>query len=144
MAKPNVMKDGFSTLVYIGGAVYELLEEREVTPVGFTDRGVIDTTGMRNQSYKTFWPKFLAEMSPVTMVMMWAGGAAISEIYDTLNINQDISIVFPDGYGSISFQGAVTGAVPGVHQEGNQPTITVTIHPTMSDDNGAEDGPAYT
>jgi hypothetical protein len=135
------MKDGYSTLVQLNGGLLTFIHEKTVTPVGFLDRGTIDTTTMRNSDVLTHALKQLYDLTDLTFKAAFGGGSGLNEALTQLQVNQEIEILFPAGFGSITFWGGLTGCVPDEHSEGNQPMVTVTIKPTLEDNDGVEREP---
>jgi hypothetical protein len=103
--------------------------------------GPIDTTTMRNTAWRTMAPKQLKTMSPVNSTVAYATDA-IPLLYGQIGINQPIFVTFPDG-SSVSFWGWIEEFTPGANVEGEQPTATLTVQPSMRNDAGDEVAPAY-
>lgn len=130
MSANNVrLDDGFSTLVTIQNLPTVKLYEKEVTPPGVTGGGAIDTTTMRNTAWRTMAPKALKSLSAVSMVVALATDA-IPLVQAQVGVNQLITVTFPDA-SSFEFFGWIDEFTPGKFAEGEQPTATVTIQPSL-------------
>lgn len=137
------LDDGFSTTFTFVNAPTIKLWEKEVTPPGITQGGAIDTTTMRNTSWRTMAPKALRSLTAVSATVAYAtvileGGA--SSIYAQLGVNQLITINFPDG-SALTFWGFLNEFTPGANVEGEQPTATITIEPTNRNEQTGEEAP---
>lgn len=132
------MDDGFSTLISLGGTDFW---EKSVTPPGLSAGGEIDTTTMRNTTWRTRNPKSLVTMTPMS-----ATCAYDPEGYETilaqLGVNQEIVVTFPDG-STLTFWGWLDEFTPGESVEGEQPTADVTFIPSNQNASGVETAPVY-
>ena len=135
------LDDGFSTIITLANIPSVKIYEKEVTPPGLTGGGPIDTTTMRNDSWRTMSPKSLKSMTALTAVVAFAT-EAIQVIQEQININQLITVTFPDN-SSLTFYGWVDEFTLGKFSEGEQPTATLTIQPSLHDAAGAEVAPDY-
>lgn len=136
------LDDGFSTVITIANLPAVKIFEKEITPPGMQSGGAIDTTTMRNVTWRTMSPKALKTLSPMTATVAFAT-AAIEEIRAQLGVNQLITVTFPDN-STLAFYGWVDEFTLGRFTEGEQPTATITIQPSNHDDTGAEQDPVYT
>lgn len=142
MSNTTRMDDGFATLITLANLPSVNLYEKEVTPPGLSGGGKIDTTTMRNSSWRTGAAKQLKTLSPVTAVVAYASDA-YEDIMAQVNVNQLITLTFPDS-ATIAFYGFINEFTPGNNMEGEQPTATLTIEPTLTHvTTGAETDPAY-
>ena len=135
------LDDGFSTIITLANIPSVKIYEKEVTPPGLTGGGPIDTTTMRNDSWRTMSPKSLKSMTALTAVVAFAT-EAIPVIQEQININQVITVTFPDN-SSLAFYGWVDEFTLGKFSEGEQPTATLTIQPSLHNAAGAEVAPDY-
>ena len=115
--------------------------EKSVTPPGVDGGGENDTTTMHNVKYRTRSPKKLITMTAMSMVCAY-DPVVYEDIMDSINVNQQITVEFPDG-STVTFWGWLNSFVPGDVAEGEQPTATVEIIPSNQNDDGAEMGPTY-
>lgn len=136
------LDDGFATLILVANLPSVKFYEKEVTPPGYSGGGAIDTTTMRNTAYRTAAPKQLKSLSPVTAVVAYATDC-LDDVWAQIGTNQLITITYPDG-STIAFYGWIDEFTPSNHTEGEQPTATLTIIPSMRDAAGAETAPVYT
>jgi len=135
------LDDGFSTTIELENLPTVKLYEREVTPPGYTNDNPINTTTMRNTAYRTQAPRKLKSLMKMTVIAAYATEVYPS-IWGQIGINQVIMVKFPDGSG-LHFHGYIQEFLPATHKEGEQPTATLTIQPTMRDTNGNEVAPLY-
>jgi hypothetical protein len=130
------LDDGFSTLISFSGAPSIKLYEKEVTPPGVQGGGATETTTMRNETWRTQAPKKLKTLSEGGASCAY-DPAVYTDIVAQINVNQEITITFPDG-STLVFWGWLDGFVPAALKEGEQPTADVTIIPSNQDDTGDE------
>lgn len=135
------LDDGFSTIITLANIPSVKIYEKEVTPPGLTGGGPIDTTTMRNDNWRTMSPKSLKSLTALSAVVAFAT-EAIQVIQEQININQLITVTFPDN-SSLTFYGWVDEFTLGKFSEGEQPTATLTIQPSLHDAAGAEVAPDY-
>jgi len=140
---PNQIRldDGFATIISFSNLPSVKLFEKEITPPGMTAGGAIDTTTMRNTTWRTMSPRNLKSLTPVTATVAYAT-EAIPELMSQVGINQECTITFPDA-SFIVFWGWIESFTPGAMSEGEQPTATITIQPGNVDGDGAETAPVY-
>lgn len=124
------LDDGFSTTYELANLPGVQLYEKEVTPPGIAAGGPIDTTTMRNTEWRTQRPKQLKSLTQMTVTVAYSTGA-FDEIDAQVGINQLITITFPDG-STRAFWGWIDEFQPGALVEGEQPTATMTIIPSNS------------
>ena len=125
------LDDGFSTIITIANLPGIKLFEKEVTPPGMTGGGAIDTTTMRSQDWRQMAPRQLKTMSPMTATVAFAT-EVIPLLQAQLAINQLITVTFPDD-SNLSFYGWLEEFTPGAFTEGEQPTATITVQPSLTD-----------
>jgi len=137
------LDDGYPTTIVLENLPSVPLYEKEVTPPGLSGGGAIDTTTMRNSEWRTASPKALKSLAPVSVTVAF-DPAAIDQIMQQINVNQKITVNFPDG-SKIEFYGWIDEFTPGAFTEGEQPTATLTIQPSLVDPTtGEETAPTYT
>jgi len=135
------LDDGFSTYITFAAIPAVKLFEKEVNPPGMTANGPIDTTTMRNTAWRTMAPKSLKTMPQIQATVAYATDA-IPVLFGQIGVNQPIFVTFPDG-STVSFWGWIEEFTPGANVEGEQPTATLTVQPSLRDAAGAEVAPAY-
>ena len=120
------------------------MAEKEITPPGVAGGGANDASTMRNELWRTMSPKSLRTLTPCTAVVAY-DPELYREMEAMININQLITITFPDG-STLKFWGWIDDFSPGASVEGSQPTATITIIPSNQDgdNNNAEIAPVYT
>jgi len=125
------MDDGFSTIITIANLPSVKLYEKEVTPPGMTAGGAIDTTTMRSNAWRQMSPRQLKTLSPMSATVAYAT-EVIPQVRDQLAVNQLITVTFPDD-SILEFYGWIEEFTPGAFTEGEQPTATLTIQPSLTD-----------
>lgn len=136
------MDDGHATTIVFttngpsGGVEFF---EKEVTPPGMEGGGPNDTTTMLNATYRTQSPKKLITMTDCTLKVAY-DPLVLGDIVDLINQNGAITITYPDGE-TLVFWGWLNSFIPDAIVEGEQPTATVTIHPSNQDAAGDEIAP---
>jgi len=123
------MDDGFSTIITLENLPTAKLYEKEVTPPGITSGGPIETTTMRTVTWRTNAPRQLKSLSPVSATVAFAADV-IPQMIAQVGINQLITVTFPDG-STIQFYGWVEEFTPAAFTEGEQPTATLTVQPSL-------------
>lgn len=136
------LDDGFSTTITLENLPTVKLFETEVKPPGYDAGGPIDTTTMRNTAYRTAAPKKLKSLSNMTSTVAYAT-EALGELWSQIGVNQIITVHFSD-HSTIAFYGWIDKFEPGQHKEGAQPTATLTIQPSMRNNQDEEEAPVYT
>lgn len=135
-----ILDDGFSTTISLANGT--TLKEVSVTPPGIDGGEAIPITTMRNSAWRTFAPRSLKTLSPMTFVAAYAPSHYTTIIGD-INVNQSITVTFSDG-DTLVFYGFIQSFVPGELTEGGFPTATVTITPTLWTGAHVETAPAST
>jgi hypothetical protein len=87
-------------------------------------------------------PRALKSLTPFTTNCAY-DPAVYPELEAMINVNQVITVTFPDG-DTLQFWGWLQTFTPGEMVEGEQPTAEVTITPGNIDDAQAEVGPTHT
>jgi hypothetical protein len=135
------LDDGFATFITFENIPTVKLFEKEVNPPGMTANGPIDTTTMRNTAWRTMAPKALKTMPQITATVAYATDA-IEVLFAQVGVNQPVVVTLPDG-STVAFWGWIEEFTPGANVEGEQPTATLTIQPSLRNGDGAEVAPAY-
>jgi hypothetical protein len=136
------LDDGFSTIITLANIPTVKLFEKGVTPPGITAGGPIDTTTMRNITWRTMSPKVLKSLTPVSATVAFATNA-IPVVQGQIGHNQLITITFPD-LSTLVFWGWLEEFSIGALSEGEQPTATIKIQPGNIDNDKNEVAPHYT
>lgn len=142
MAVHERLDDGFSTIITLANIPTVKIFEKEVTPPGISAGGPVETTTMRNVTWRTSHPRALKSLTPVTVTVAFATNA-IPIIMAQTGINQLITITFPD-LSTLVFWGWMEEFTIGAMTEGEQPTATMTINPGNINNNGQEVAPVWT
>lgn len=137
----GLLTRGFSTVVTLQNAPSIELKGREVTPVGLSAGGPIETTSMRNTDWRTSAPKRLKELTPMSVIMA-VGTDQIPLVKEQVGINQEIRISFPDGF-RMGFYGWVDAFSLGAISEGEKTLATLILQPSMVNLLGEETPPIY-
>jgi hypothetical protein len=137
------MEDGHSTRIAFSADSDVVMAEKEVTPPGISGGGANDVTTMLNVTYRTMAPKNLITLSEASFEAAY-DPAFYDEIITMVNLNQTITVTFPDG-GILLFRGWIDEFTPNRNVEGEQPTAEITIIPSNRDPvTGAESAPIFT
>ncbi len=118
------------------------LWEKEVTPPGMDGGEPNNTTTMRNRAWETLAPQKLKTLTESGATVAYAV-ASYSEFFDMINVNQEITITYPDG-GTVQFWGYLQRFVPNAVVRGQQPTANIRVIPTNQDNDGNEVEPVIT
>lgn len=138
-----VLEDGYSTTITFSIAPAVSLWEKSVTPLALEGRGPIDTTTMRNQGFTTQVPKQLAKLGNLVFKAAFNSAMVPDILNNTLQVIQTITVNFPDG-ATFAFLGWLDEFKPDEFKEGEQPTATVTIIPSLEDpDTQVETDPVF-
>ncbi len=137
------LDDGYQTIITFASSTsgVQVWWEKEVTPPGISGGGENDTTTMRNSAYRTKSPKNLFTLTPGSFVAAY-DAAILDELIAMVNVNQQITITFPDGSTWVFF-GWIDEATPNALVEGEQPTINITMIASNQDGSGDEIAPVY-
>jgi hypothetical protein len=136
------LDDGFSTVISFAEDTSVALYEKSVTPPGVQGGGEIDTTTMLNEVWRTRNPKQLKTLSEASFTAAY-GAEVYPEIVALVNVNNLITITFPDG-ATLEFWGWLDEFMPGELVEGEQPTAEVTLIPSNQTAAGEEVAPVFT
>ena len=137
----SMLEDGFATLITFAENSDVLLYEKEVTPPGVDGGGEIDVSTMQNTTWRTKSPKSLKTLAESSLVAAY-DVAVYDEIIAMVNVNQSITITFPDS-STLVFWGWIDKFTPGALVEGQQPTADVTIVPSNRNGSDVETAPVY-
>ena len=135
--------DGYQTLITFSAATsgVEVFWEKAVTPPGLDGGGPNDTTTMHNETYRTSAPKNLITLTSGSFTAAY-DPAILDELVSMLNVNQAITVTFPDDSTWV-FWGWIDKVTPSAVEEGAQPTIDITMEPSNQDADGDEIAPEY-
>lgn len=134
-----VLEDGFATIFSFAANPTVKFYEKIITPPGMDGGGPIDVTTMRNTLYRTFAPKKLKTLTPMTAQCSFDDQVfSATEVWAMIGVNQLITITFPDAH-TFAFWGFLDKFIPGdLGIAEDQPMATVTIQPTMRNASGVE------
>lgn len=135
------LDDGFQTLISFAQDASVKMYEKEVQPPGVSGGGPNDTTTMRNTTWRTRSPKQLISLSESNLVVAY-DPAVYLEIIAMVNVNQLITITFPDG-DTLDFWGWIDEFTPQPLKEGEQPTANVKIEPSNQNASLVETAPVH-
>jgi hypothetical protein len=133
------LTDGFATLIHFSQDNTVEMEEVSVTPPGVEGGGENNTSTMQNSTWRTRQPKKLKTLTESSLTVSY-DVVAYTKIIAMVNINQFISVIFPDGT-VLAFYGWLDSFVPGELVEGEQPTAEITLIPSNQDLTGVEAAP---
>lgn len=134
-----IQKDGFATLVDIAGAT---LYEKGVQTPGLDGGGAIETTTMRNTTYRTKAPKSLIDVTDISFRAAF-DAIALTTLIASINVNQEITLTFPDT-STLVVWGWLDKFTPDESVEGEQPEAQCTIVVSNVNGSDVETAPAYT
>lgn len=138
-----IMLDGFSTTIAFAADSSLLFEVKELTPPPIEGGGGIDVTTMSNTAWRTMSPKSLKTLGQMSLVVAY-DPESYDEQASLVNTNNLVTITFPDTT-TLAFYAYVESFTPGPNTEGEQPTATIVITPTLRHSStGAETAPVYT
>lgn len=135
------LDDGHQTLITFAANGSVKFEEKTVTPPGMDGGGEVDTTTMLNSTWRTRAPKALKTLSNASATVAY-DPAVYPQIIALLNVNNLITITFPDG-DTLAFWGWLNSFKPGELKEGEQPTAEIEIIPSNQNASGAETAPVH-
>lgn len=135
----NIMEDGHSTIISFSANPAVKFAEKEVTPPAVSGGGPVDTTTMRNQTWRTQGARKLKTLGQSSAVVAY-DPLVYDQIVAMVNVNQQITVTFPDGE-SVTFWGWLDSFTPGANVEGTQPTATITIEPSNRNTSKQEQAP---
>lgn len=135
------MDDGFATLIGFAEDSDVQMWEKEVTPPGVSGGGENDTSTMQNTTWRTKSPKGLISLSESSLEVAY-DPAVYDEIISMVNVNQLITITFPDD-ATLAFWGWIDEFTPNALVEGEQPSASVKIIPSNQNASGVETAPVY-
>lgn len=136
------LDDGHQTLISFASDPTVLFYEKEVTPPGVDGGGEIDTTVMANTTWRTKSPKSLISLSESSTTVAY-DPACYPEIIALVNVNNLITITFPDG-DTLAFWGWLNSFTPGANVDGEQPTAEIEIIPSNQNASLVETAPVHT
>jgi len=138
----TILDDGYKVLFGFGTSTVDELEIVAVTPPAIEGGDPIDTTSFSNTAWRTFALRALKTLEEFEIRVKYSP-ALIGQIITALNVNQELTITFPDT-DTLVFWGGVRRFAPGEFVEGEQPEGTLTIKPTLRNASRVETAPVYT
>jgi len=136
------LQDGHQTLTSFAADPTVLFYEKTVTPPGVDGGGEVDVSTMSNSIWRTRNPKALVSLSNASMTVAY-DPACYPEIIALVNVNNLITVTFPDG-DTLAFWGWLNTFTPSEHTEGEQPTAEIEIIPSNQNGSGVETAPVHT
>lgn len=147
-----ILLDGFKTTLTL--FTDSLSFEIEVTPPAIDGGEPIPQDHMRSGFLSVFFPRKRQKLGPLTLLVAWdsfnyyqvtqnIAPGSINSPVATVNKNQFMSIVFSDG-SVLGFWGAVTKFEPGAMKDGERPTATIIVMPTLMNCSGVVMTPTFT
>lgn len=136
-----MLSDGFSTIVTLENIPDVKLFEREVSASGYSAGGAISTTTMRSVVWRSQFARSLLTLAPVSATVAFATNA-IPRIIGQVGVNQQVVLTFPNG-AVLVFYGWIEEFRFNAFAEGEQPTASVLIQPSLSDLEGNETEPQH-
>lgn len=137
-----MLNDGFKTLITFSNNPSAEVYEKQVTPPGVDGGAPIDTTTMRNTSWRTFFSRSLKTLSALSLNGAYTTKGVYTHLLVMVNQNQLITVTFADG-STVAFWGFIQTVTPGAATEGEQPTVDITIAPTNRNNSNQEVAPEY-
>lgn len=135
--------DGYQTRIVFAANTTVSLWEKSVKPPGMDGGDAVETTTMRNTTYRTMAPRHLLTLTPMTMTCAYDPNS-YNQLIQLINVRTTVTVQFPDG-STLAFFGFLQKFEPNDIKEGEQPEATVTITPTNFDNtNKVEAGPVLT
>ncbi len=134
--------DGYQTLITFAGDPDISFWEKTVTPPGLDGGDAIPTTTMHNVLWRTMAARALIDLTELTLTAAYDPDL-YDEIKAILNINDQITVTFPDG-STLAFWGFLRLFDVQSMEGGSPPEANITIQPTNTDGSGAEQGPVMT
>lgn len=125
------LKDGYSTKITFSSAPSISLWEKTVTPPGVDGGDAIDQTTMHNVTWRTSAPRSLKTLTEGQMTCAYDPGV-ITTIVAQINVEQTITVTFPDG-STEAFYGWLRTFEPQEVSEGNQPEANCAFTPSNFD-----------
>jgi hypothetical protein len=117
--------------------------EKSVSLPGMDGGEGIDTTTMRNIKYRTTWPRQLKTLTAVDVEVAWTSDMLDeANLFAMVNTNQEIEWELPD-QATYTIWAYVQNVRINPMVEGEQPTMTMTIQPTMTDNDKVEQDPVF-
>jgi hypothetical protein len=135
------LEDGYQILIAFSENPSIKLWEKTVKPPGIEGGDPVDTTTMHNVKLRTAAPRRLKTLTAAQLTAAY-DPAVYEEIMDMINVNQWITIHYPDG-STYDFVGYLQTFEKTALSEGTMPEASATIVPT-NELEGIETDPVYT
>jgi hypothetical protein len=144
----EILQDGHSTIISFANDPAVKFKEVGVTPPGISGGGANDFTNMRNVTWRTKAPKKLKSMDDMSGEVqydpaVYDSGSGANGVVDMINVNQLITVTFPDG-DTVAFWGWLDNFAPNQAQEGEPPTANITVICSNINGSGVETAPVHT
>lgn len=141
------MPDGYQSYVTFASNPTITLWEKAVKPPGIDGGEPIDTTTMHNIKWRTFSPRSLLKLDPITFTCAYDPDAVWNSTTGVVHLcdlkNDTITVLYPEG-STVCFYGFLQKFEPAELKEGEFPEATATIMPTNWDNAGqSEQGPVF-
>lgn len=147
-----LLVDGYKTTINLTADLVVL--EIEVTPPAIDGGEPIPQDHMQSGFLSIFFPRKRRRLAPFTLMVAWNSFAynqitqsvtpnAVAGMIASVNKNQSMTITFSDG-ATLSFWGFVSKFEPGTMKDGERPTATLTIVPSLLDCYNIIRTPIYT
>jgi len=144
MSLQNRLDDGFSTKLAFSAFPTVEFYEKDVKMPGWDGGEPIETTTMRNITYRTFSPRALKTLTPLTITAAYTSDFFNNSMALALvNTNQEVTVTLPD-LSTFKFWAFVRSIEPSSNVEGQQPTVSLTIQPSMTNTTKVETPPTFT
>lgn len=135
------MKDGYRSLITFAADPDILLWEVGATPPGIEGGDPIDTTNMHTGTWRTFRPRSLLTLTPMSVRCNYYP-LVYPQLVAITNLETVVTFHFPSG-NYVAFYGFLKSFEPGENVEGEDPEGTANIVPTNWDPvNNVTAGPA--
>ena len=138
----GIMCDGHPTKLGFASNATIKMKIKSITPPAIEGGSEKNTTNMENTAWRTACPPVLKTLGPTTMTVQY-DSAVLPEIFDLVNVPDDITITYPD-LSTLVFRGWAQSFTPGEHVEGEEPLAEVRVVPGLLSAAGAETAPVYT
>lgn len=137
------LENGYQSLIVFAANTTISFWEKSVQPPGLDSGDAVDTTTMRNTTYRTMAPRHLITLKECKLKAAYDPNV-YNQIVGLIGVRTTITIQFSDG-STLAFYGYMKDFTPDAMVDGTQPEADMTIMPTNYDPSGhAEAGPVLT
>ena len=137
----ELMDDGYKISIAFGTSTITMFQIETGTPPSISGGGAKSTTTHSNTAWRTKAPKHLKEAGPMNLTVQY-DPQLIDEIMDSLQVNQSITVTFPNG-DTLVVWGWLEEFSPGEMAEGEVPTADIVIEISNRNGSGVETGPVW-